>query len=90
MARGYTRQQVVAEYQRPAGPLGSGTILRWFCFGIAEDQQRVEFRVGFCGSSDEGSSFLSCEDDRPVDCPVQTVYRGDRETAWSVVTVCLR
>ena len=38
----------------------------------------------------KAAHFLSCEDDGPVDCPVQTVYRGDREMAWSVVTVCLR
>ena len=50
-------------------------------FGIAEDQQRVEFRMGHCGSSDEDNSFLGCEDNRPFDYPEQTVYRGDRETA---------
>ena len=61
-----------------------------FCFGIAKDHQREEFYLGHCGLSDEGSSFLGCEDDGPVDYPEQIVYRGDHETARSIFIYCLR
>ena len=60
-----------------------------FCFRFAEDRQRAEVCVGHCGSSIGGSSFLDYEDDGPVDYPELTVYRGDRETAWSTVIDCL-
>ena len=61
-----------------------------FCFRLAEDRQRVEVRVDHCGSSIGDSSFLDCEDDGTFDYPGLTVYRGDRETARSVVIICIR
>ena len=57
---------------------------------IAKDRQRVEVRVDHCGSSIGDSSFLDCEDDGTVDYPGLIGYRGDRETAWSAFTDCLR
>ena len=94
VARGYTCQQVVAKYQRPVGPLLPVAKWMWdhidrFCFRFVEDRQRVECRVGHCGPSRRGSSFLDCEDDEPVNYPELTVYRGDRETTWSTVIDCL-
>ena len=79
------------QVSRPVGPLLPVAVAEWmwdhidgFCFRFAEDRQRVEVRVGRCGSLIGGSSVLDCEDDGPVDYPELTVDRGDRVTTWSL------
>ena len=60
------------------------------CVQITKNKQREELGVGHRRSSDEGRTFLGCEDDRSIDYFEKIIHRGDHETTWSTIIDRLR
>jgi hypothetical protein len=59
-----------------------------FYRGLAENSVRIQFHLGDCGLTDQGSSLYTCQDHLLWTTTSRVVYVEDSVSAWSAEEDC--